>query len=151
MSDKALREANLRLDKNITELPGEVARCPVCGGNGLVPPGFYTQMGGIWASSSATPERCRSCQGKGYVPTSELAHEKALREALQAGRSTKAGDAFINTDELRHAYNAGVQTACDRIEWKLDYLLNHSYNMGPDKKWREELEKWKERIKEERK
>ena len=50
----------------------EVVRCPVCGGNGQVPNGFYstTRMEYgclIWASGSTEPEKCQSCNGKGYV------------------------------------------------------------------------------------
>ena len=46
----------------------EVAqRCPVCGGNGLVPNGFYLQTGGTWLSSSLAPETCRACNGTGVL------------------------------------------------------------------------------------
>lgn len=41
--------------------------CPVCGGNGMVPNGFYNQFRGQWLTSSATPEMCRSCTGSGVV------------------------------------------------------------------------------------
>jgi len=41
--------------------------CPVCGGNGLVPHGFYNQTGGQWITSSFSPETCRSCNGTGIV------------------------------------------------------------------------------------
>jgi hypothetical protein len=41
--------------------------CPVCGGNGLVPNGFYLQVGKTWSSSDATPEKCKSCHGTGIV------------------------------------------------------------------------------------
>ena len=41
--------------------------CPVCNGNGLVPNGFYNQVGGEWSTTSVTPEQCRSCQGTGIV------------------------------------------------------------------------------------
>ena len=42
-------------------------RCPVCGGNGLVPSGFYDQVSGEWWSSDASPETCRTCNGTGIV------------------------------------------------------------------------------------
>ncbi len=42
-------------------------RCPVCNGNGLVPNGFYNQTSGSWDSTSTAPEKCRSCQGQGYI------------------------------------------------------------------------------------
>ena len=44
--------------------------CPVCGGKGLVPNGFYTAVGTLYYSSTSTsPETCRSCGGKGYIET----------------------------------------------------------------------------------
>lgn len=42
-------------------------RCPICGGNGLVDCGFYSQTSGKWSTSSTTPETCRSCGGSGIV------------------------------------------------------------------------------------
>lgn len=42
-------------------------KCPVCGGNGLVPNGFYSSTTGRWSSTSITPENCRSCDGHGYI------------------------------------------------------------------------------------
>ena len=41
--------------------------CPVCGGNGLVPNGFYSQTGGQWSTTDTTPEECRTCNGTGIV------------------------------------------------------------------------------------
>ena len=41
--------------------------CPVCGGNGLVPNGFYHQTGEHWSTTSTTPEKCQSCNGTGVV------------------------------------------------------------------------------------
>jgi len=37
-------------------------KCPVCGGTGLVPHGFYNQTSGNWSTTDITPERCRSCE-----------------------------------------------------------------------------------------
>ena len=42
-------------------------RCPVCGGNGLVPPGYYDQTSGQWSTTTMTGETCRSCWGTGVV------------------------------------------------------------------------------------
>ena len=42
-------------------------RCPICGGNGLVPNGFYTQVAGTWDNTSTAPEQCRSCDGTGVI------------------------------------------------------------------------------------
>lgn len=42
-------------------------KCPVCGGNGLVPNGFYEQTSGCWSAIDAIPETCRTCNGSGMV------------------------------------------------------------------------------------
>ncbi len=47
-------------------------RCPVCGGNGQVPNGFYgttNVQGGVllWVSGGTAPETCRTCNGMGMV------------------------------------------------------------------------------------
>jgi len=42
-------------------------RCPVCGGTGLVPAGFYSQTSGQWTTTYITPEICRTCGGNGIV------------------------------------------------------------------------------------
>lgn len=34
-------------------------KCPVCGGRGIVPNGFYTAQYGM--TSNTAPENCRSC------------------------------------------------------------------------------------------
>lgn len=44
-----------------------VYRCPVCGGNGIVPGGFYLQTTGTWMATDTGGEECRSCKGKGFV------------------------------------------------------------------------------------
>jgi DnaJ-class molecular chaperone len=40
--------------------------CPVCGGRGLVPNGFYN-IQGLYSSSSAIHEQCRTCKGTGVI------------------------------------------------------------------------------------
>lgn len=40
--------------------------CPVCSGKGLVPKGFYDVSSNL-STTSASPETCRSCHGKGYI------------------------------------------------------------------------------------
>jgi hypothetical protein len=46
-----------------------IEKCPVCEGSGLVPNGFYNQIGGSnWGTTSCMPETCRSCEGRGYIP-----------------------------------------------------------------------------------
>lgn len=46
----------------------EVHICPVCGGKGIVPNGFYIAVGTPYYSTTSTaPETCRSCGGKGII------------------------------------------------------------------------------------
>lgn len=53
---------------HIGRMPQAPFCCPVCGGNGLRPAGFYSQTTGTWsASSAAEMEQCRSCDGTGIV------------------------------------------------------------------------------------
>jgi len=43
-------------------------KCPVCGGTGLVPVGFYQAIGTPdYTTSNAAPEMCKSCQGQGII------------------------------------------------------------------------------------
>lgn len=65
--------------------------CPVCGGRGLVPVGFYTAIGTpYYITTNTSPETCRSCGGKGYIETysgvvqnPELAELEELNERLK--------------------------------------------------------------------
>ena len=58
--------------------------CPVCGGKGLVPNGFYIAIGTPYYSTTSTsPETCRSCGGKGYIETYDgyaLTPDQELKE-----------------------------------------------------------------------
>ena len=56
--------------------------CPVCGGKGLVPNGFYIAVGtSYYSSTSTSPETCRSCGGKGYIETyDEVVQNPELEE-----------------------------------------------------------------------
>ena len=54
----------------------KVQLCPVCGGNGLVPQGFYSttrkEDGTLyWTSGGINLETCRGCEGKGWVEVAE--------------------------------------------------------------------------------
>ena len=57
-------------------------KCPVCGGNGLVPQGFYLQCTGDWTSGGLF-EPCRSCKGEGWIVVDDpcIAYIYELREA----------------------------------------------------------------------
>lgn len=56
--------------------------CPVCGGKGLVPNGFYNAVGtSSYTTTNTSPETCRSCNGKGYIETySEIVRHPQLEE-----------------------------------------------------------------------
>lgn len=44
--------------------------CPVCGGKGIVPNGFYMTVGTpYYSTTNLSPETCRSCGGRGYIET----------------------------------------------------------------------------------
>ena len=47
--------------------PKRPHKCPVCGGKGIVPQGFYSTTGYTWGSTSTAPDQCRSCGGRGIV------------------------------------------------------------------------------------
>lgn len=42
-------------------------KCPVCGGRGIVPHGFYETYSPYYSSSGASPETCRTCRGTGVL------------------------------------------------------------------------------------
>ena len=91
----------------------EIAQCcPVCGGNGLVPCGFYNQTSGHWGTTSITPETCRSCNGTGVVFATLHAQkiadkmvEERMREELIKFAETKWDDlAFRKTQIVVDEY-----------------------------------------------
>ena len=51
----------------------QAVKCPVCNGNGQVSNGFYSHPGDYpyWVTTGASPELCRSCNGKGWVEVAE--------------------------------------------------------------------------------
>ena len=67
-------------NKEIESIPH---RCPVCGGNGFVPNGFYIQIMGSWSTNSTTPETCRSCNGTGILWSNLSVHN------IQKGESNE--------------------------------------------------------------
>ena len=63
----------------------EPFRCPICGGNGLVPPGFYATVTGVNSGTSTAPEQCRPCAGTGVLWGSNWA-AATLRELEKDSR-----------------------------------------------------------------
>lgn len=68
-------------------------KCPVCGGTGIVPNGFYSQTSGQW--SSASPETCRSCGGTGIVWEQKTHEYKLVKPPSYDG-----GSITIKPDKL---------------------------------------------------
>ena len=67
----------------------EIAQCcPVCGGNGLVPNGFYNQTSGQWTSCSTLPGTCRTCNGTGVILPSYL-HAQKIADKMVEERCAK--------------------------------------------------------------
>ena len=50
-------------------------KCPVCNGVGKVPIGYYNANQRFSTTSSATPETCKSCSGKGIVYVTEITEQ----------------------------------------------------------------------------
>ena len=59
--------------------------CPVCGGRGLVPRGFYDVSSNL-STTSATPETCRSCGGgRDFMEGTEEAFRVAVNAHMKGG------------------------------------------------------------------
>lgn len=54
--------------------------CPICTGSGIVDEGFYRRTSETWTSGGGT-EKCRSCDGRGYV----IISEEELKEHQRGG------------------------------------------------------------------
>jgi len=59
----------------------ETTICPVCTGSCIVDEGFYRRTSDTWISSGGT-EKCRSCNGRGYVIISTEVEEKSGKETI---------------------------------------------------------------------
>jgi DnaJ-class molecular chaperone len=42
-------------------------RCPICGGSGLVPHGYYDKTAERWTNTITIAEMCRTCEGAGVI------------------------------------------------------------------------------------
>ena len=58
----------------------ETQICPVCTGSGKVDEGFYRRTSNTWTSCGGT-EKCRACDGRGYV----IISEEELKEYQRGG------------------------------------------------------------------
>jgi len=80
-------------------------RCPVCGGNGILPNGFY-DYGGIGSTMQRViPEPCRTCNGTGIIPSHSHAQriaDKIVEERMKA----------ITDEELEKEYPTDLAVLC---------------------------------------
>jgi len=54
-------------------------KCPVCGGRGIVPQGFYLYTEGQeFASTSCAPEQCKTCNGSGILVNNDNLNKENL-------------------------------------------------------------------------
>lgn len=78
--------------------------CPVCGGKGLVPNGFYIAVGtSYYSTTSTSPETCRSCGGKGYIET--------YNESLQNPELEELNERLKKLEELADVRSLQQSTA----------------------------------------
>ncbi len=61
-------------------MSGDLHKCPVCGGRGFVPAGFYGEP--TAGSAVAKNETCRACKGRGFIPAWEVFADKRLSVTL---------------------------------------------------------------------
>lgn len=104
--------------------------CPVCGGKGLVPNGFYIAIGTPYYSTTSTsPETCRSCGGKGYIEIYDghaVTHDQELKELQD--RLKKLEDLSNMTSLSYRGLNIQVPerccATCTYIEEGMMYMSN---------------------------
>lgn len=61
----------------------KVAICPVCTGSGIVDEGFYRRTSNTWTNSGGS-EKCRSCDGTGWIEIRENAEESWRRVDMRS-------------------------------------------------------------------
>ena len=90
----------------------EAQRCPVCGGNGLVPNGFYNTVTGIGSTTSITPEKCLSCNGTGIVFPYASKPTVAEREVSDIRKQ------FL--DEFGHEPTSNSNRRWEGVQWYME-------------------------------
>jgi len=54
----------LKRIEGLLRVSGNPKRCPICGGRGMVGPGFYSE---ISSTAGTCEETCRACNGTGVL------------------------------------------------------------------------------------
>lgn len=62
-------------------------KCPVCGGRGLVPNGFYNVTDNSYYTNSTSAEPCKTCHGTGIVwePVNDIPFVTGLSTTAELG------------------------------------------------------------------
>ena len=97
---KAMREFAAQQQPTAEGAEETAQRCPVCGGNGLVPNGFYNQTSGYWSTSSISPETCRTCNGTGVILPSYL-HAQQIADKMVSERLRDEIDKYLSYVESK--------------------------------------------------
>ena len=71
-------------------------KCPICGGKGIVPGGFYISVGYTW-SSNCTTEKRRQCNGQGIIWSNTADMDKL--SGLNVGSNTLIAGTYNNSPE----------------------------------------------------
>lgn len=87
-------------------------RCPVCDGVGMKPPGFYDLL--PCSTTSASPEQCRTCYGRGIVWEPGLSEQMAtdpgfLKACEQGLKDIEAGRVSLAEDVERRLLGQGTE------------------------------------------
>ena len=112
--------------------------CPVCGGKGLVPNGFYVAVGTSYYSTNSTiSETCRSCGGKGYIETySGIVQHPQLAELEELNERLKKLEELADTASIQQSTAKTLNIAqkccanCKYIEGGTMYMM---YMSNPPK------------------
>lgn len=122
--------------------------CPVCGGKGLVPNGFYdvsSNLDSVYKTTSATPETCRSCGGKGYIIEYPEYHQVPVYNTFKSCSICNKNDGLCytsNPPKYRCTSDGEFHTAdycCDRFDdtsvtktFKTEIITDDEYEESND-------------------
>lgn len=101
-------------------------KCPVCGGRGLVPNGFYNITDDSYYTNSTSAEPCKTCHGTGIVwePVNDIPFITGLTtEDSKIGCNT-VGVTTVNTNE--NVNNITDRACCATCDF-------HKKHIGKDK------------------
>ena len=92
----------------------QVKTCPVCTGNGIVDEGFYRRTSDTWTSCGGS-EKCRSCNGRGYVIIPEEEFKKNTLPYWAEWRSKCCGAKMAKCKDRNLRFLFYRCTNCDEV------------------------------------